>query len=91
MLNKSLLMRRAWSLLRQSMAPYKHDGAGFALKRNGVEFGRLTGPAGALTFTTTDAALAERAHTAFASWEALPAALAKVRAADEALRLSRIA
>ncbi|MFG1299483.1 hypothetical protein V5F49_06775 [Xanthobacter sp. V3C-3] len=69
----------------------KRDGAGFVLKRNGVEFGRLTGQAGALTFTTTDTALAERARTAFASWEDLPVALAKVRAADEALRLSRIA
>ncbi|MDI4655537.1 hypothetical protein [Xanthobacter autotrophicus] len=69
----------------------KRDGDGFALKRNGVQFGRLTGPAGALTFTTDDAALAERARTAFASWEDFPAALAKVRAADETLRLSRIA
>lgn len=69
----------------------KRDGDGFALKRNGVQFGHLTGPAGALTFTTDDAALAERARTAFASWEDFPAALAKVRAADEALRLSRIA
>ncbi|MFG1376894.1 hypothetical protein [Xanthobacter autotrophicus] len=69
----------------------KRDGAAFVLKRNGVEFGRLTGQADALTFSTADAALAERARTAFASWEALPVALAKVRAADEALRLSPIA
>ncbi|MFG1277874.1 hypothetical protein [Xanthobacter autotrophicus] len=68
----------------------KRDGDGFALKRDGVQFGRLSGPAGKLTFTTTDAALAERAVTAFASWEAFPVVLAKVRAADEALRLSRI-
>ncbi|MFG1421723.1 hypothetical protein [Roseixanthobacter liquoris] len=69
----------------------KRDSDGFALKRDGVQFGRLTGPAGALTFTTTDTALAERARTAFATWEDFPVVLAKVRAADEALRLSRIA
>ncbi|MFG1364064.1 hypothetical protein [Xanthobacter versatilis] len=69
----------------------KRDGDGFVLKRNGIQFGRLTGPAGALIFTTTDAALAERVRTAVVPWGGLPAALAKVRAADEALRLSLIA
>ncbi|MFG1294083.1 hypothetical protein [Xanthobacter versatilis] len=69
----------------------RRDGSGFVLKRNGVEFGRLTGPAGALTFTTTDAALSERVRAAVVPWGGVPAALAKVRAADEALRLSRIA
>ncbi|MEP9355027.1 hypothetical protein ABLE93_15670 [Xanthobacter sp. KR7-65] len=69
----------------------KRDGAGFVLKRNGVEFGRLIGSAGALTFTTTDNALAERVRTAVVPWGGVPAALAKVRAADEALRLARIA
>ncbi|MFS8037715.1 hypothetical protein ACI7BZ_12275 [Xanthobacter sp. AM11] len=69
----------------------KRDGAGFVLKRNGVQFGRLTGPAGALTFITDDDALAERVRTAVVPWGGVPAALAKVRAADEALRLARIA
>ncbi|MFG1289411.1 hypothetical protein, partial [Xanthobacter versatilis] len=69
----------------------KRDGDGFVLKRNGVQFGRLTGPAGALIFTTTDAALAERVRAAVVPWGGVPAVLAKVRAADEALRLSRIA
>ncbi|MFG1179003.1 hypothetical protein [Xanthobacter versatilis] len=63
----------------------------WSLLGNGVQFGRLTGSAGALTFTSTDTTLAERAGTTFASWEDFPAVLAKVRAADEALRLSRIA
>ena len=69
----------------------KRDGAGFVLKRNGVEFGRLIGPADRLAFTTDDDALAERVRTAIVPWGGVPAALAKVRAADEALRLARIA
>lgn len=69
----------------------KRDGAALILKRNGVEFGRLSGPAGALSFTTTDATLAERARAAFAAWEATPTVLAKIRAADEALRLAALA
>lgn len=69
----------------------KHDGASFVLKRNGVEFGRLTGSASALSFTTTDDALAERVRSTLIPWGGVPAILAKVRAADEALRLSRIA
>lgn len=69
----------------------KRDGAGFVLKRNGVEFGRLTCQASTLTFTSTDATLTERMRTTFAPWDAFPVALAKVRAADEALRLARIA
>lgn len=69
----------------------KRDGAGFILKRNGVEFGRLMGSACSLTFTTDDDALAERVRSAVVPWGGVPAALAKVRAADEALRLARIA
>ncbi|MFG1206902.1 hypothetical protein [Xanthobacter flavus] len=69
----------------------KRDGAAYVLKRNGVEFGRLVGPADRLAFTTEDAALAERVRAAFVPWGGVAAALAKVRAADEALRLSRIA
>ncbi|MFG1202354.1 hypothetical protein V5F29_08170 [Xanthobacter aminoxidans] len=69
----------------------KRDGAAFVLKRNGVEFGRLIGPADRLAFASTDAALAERVRTAVVPWGGVPAALAKVRAADEALRLARIA
>lgn len=67
------------------------DGAGFVLKRNGVEFGRLIGPADRLAFTSTDPALAERVRAAVVPWGGIPAALAKVRAADQALRLARIA
>lgn len=67
------------------------DGEGFVLKRGGVEFGRLSGSAGSLAFTTADADLAERVRSTFVPWEAIPAVLAKVRAADEALRLARIA
>lgn len=69
----------------------KREGAGFVLKRNGVQFGRLTGPAGKLSFITDDDALAERVRATVVPWGGVPAALAKVRAADEALRLSRIA
>ncbi|QRG07926.1 hypothetical protein EZH22_06065 [Xanthobacter dioxanivorans] len=69
----------------------KRDDAGFVLKRNGVEFGRLIGPTDRLAFTSTDAMLAEKVRTAVVPWGGVPAALAKVRAADEALRLARIA
>lgn len=69
----------------------KRDGTTYVLKRNGVEFGRLIGPADRLAFTTEDAALAGRVRTAVVPWGGVPAALAKVRAADEALRLARIA
>lgn len=69
----------------------KRDGAAYVLKRNGVEFGRLIGPADRLAFTSTDGALAERMRAAFVPWAGVAAAVAKVRAADEALRLSRIA
>ncbi|MFG1263633.1 hypothetical protein [Xanthobacter aminoxidans] len=69
----------------------KREGAAYVLKRNGIEFGRLIGPADRLAFTTEDAALAERVRAAFVPSGGVPAALAKVRAADEALRLSRIA
>ncbi|WP_029555204.1 hypothetical protein [Xanthobacter sp. 91] len=69
----------------------KRDGAAYVLKRNGVEFGRLIGAADRLAFTTDDAALAERVRATFVPWAGVPAALAKVRAADEALWLSRIA
>lgn len=69
----------------------KRDGASFVLKRNGVQFGRLIGPGDRLAFISDDAALAERVRTAVVPWGGVPAALAKVRAADEALRLSRIA
>lgn len=65
------------------------DGSGFVLKRNGQEFGRLTDNAGALTFYSSDAALAERVTRALVPWNGLPAALKQVRAADEALRLAR--
>jgi hypothetical protein len=69
----------------------KPDGAAFVLKRNGVEFGRLIGPADRLAFTSEDAVLAERVRVTFVPLGGVPAALAKVRAADEALRLARIA
>ena len=69
----------------------KRDGAGFVLKRNGVQFGRLTGPSGKLAFITDDDALAGRVLASVVPWGGVPAALAKVRAADEALRLARIA
>lgn len=69
----------------------KREGAAFVLRRNGVEFGRLIGAADRLAFTSTDAMLAERVRTAVVPWGGVPAALAKVRAADEALRLARIA
>ncbi|WP_374254144.1 hypothetical protein [Xanthobacter sp.] len=68
----------------------KRDGAAYVLKRDGIEFGRLIGPADRLAFTSTDAALAERVRAAFVPWAGVPAALAKVRAADEALRLAGI-
>lgn len=68
----------------------RREGGANVLKRNGVEFGRLIGPADRLAFTTEDAALAERVRTAHVPSAGVPAALAKVRAADEALRLARI-
>ena len=37
MLNKSLLMRRAWSLLRQSMRPYSRELFGACLRRAWAE------------------------------------------------------
>ena len=67
----------------------KREGDAFVLKRNGAEFGRLVGSGDALTFISPDAALAERVRGAVVAWWGVPAALAKIRAADEALRLSR--
>lgn len=69
----------------------KRDGAAYVLKRNGIEFGRLIGSADALTFTSPDDALAESVRRAVVPWGGVSAALAKVRAADEALRLARYA
>ncbi|GLI24564.1 hypothetical protein GGQ86_004255 [Xanthobacter flavus] len=69
----------------------KREGAAYVLKRNGVEFGRLIGSADRLAFTSTDAMLSEKVRAAVVPWGGVPAALAKVRAADEALRLARIA
>ena len=69
----------------------KRDGAAYVLKRNGEEFGRLIGSARSLTFISPDATLTERVRSAVVPWGGVPAALAKVRAADEALRLARFA
>ncbi|MEP9356765.1 hypothetical protein ABLE93_24855 [Xanthobacter sp. KR7-65] len=67
----------------------KRDPSGYVLKRNGVEFGRLIGSARSLTFTSPDTALAERVCSTVVAWGGILAALATVRAADEALRLAR--
>lgn len=69
----------------------KRNGAGFVLKRAGVEFGHLTGAAGSLSFTSPDVALVDRVRSTLTVGDTFPAALAKVRAADEALRAGRVA
>lgn len=61
----------------------KREGDGFALHRDGAAFARLTATGGAFRLDAP-APLAARVH--FAPGEPLAAALAKVRAADEALR-----
>lgn len=60
----------------------KREGDGFALHRDGAAFARLTATGGAFRLDAP-APLAARVH--FAPGEPLAAALAKVRAADEAL------
>lgn len=61
----------------------KREGDGFALHRDGAAFARLTTTGGAFRLDAA-APLAARVH--FAPGEALATALAKIRAADEALR-----
>ncbi|MFG1223022.1 hypothetical protein [Xanthobacter wiegelii] len=61
----------------------KREGDGFALHRDGAAFARLTTTGGGFRLDAP-APLAARVH--FAPGEALATALAKIRAADEALR-----
>lgn len=61
----------------------KREGDGFALHRDGTAFARLTATAGAFRL---DAPAPLAARVRFVPGEPLATALAKVRAADEALR-----
>ena len=65
----------------------RRDGAAFSLRRKGVEFGRLSGPVGALAFSSPNAALTARVKAELKAWDTVPAALAKVRAAAAALHI----
>ncbi|QRG05918.1 hypothetical protein EZH22_23315 [Xanthobacter dioxanivorans] len=62
----------------------KRQGAGFALKRDGAVFARLTTTTGGAIRLDAPAPLAARVR--FIPGEPLAAALAKIRAADEAIR-----